>query len=101
MYFSALHDYNKDFCIMKESRIYLNIFCHSLTVIAADMISCQSKNGQAWEGSSLDIFEVSTQYQFKKSGILRYMHTTLGFCCYVFISGIAIRSPQSGVESFL
>jgi hypothetical protein len=46
VYFSALHDYNKDFRIMKESRIYLHIFRHSLTVIAADMISCQSKNGQ-------------------------------------------------------
>lgn len=86
---------------MSESRIYFNIFCHSLTVIAADMISCQSKNGQAWEGSSLDIFEVSTQYQFKKSSTLRYMHTTLGFCCYVFNPGIAIWSPLSGAESFL
>jgi hypothetical protein len=65
------------------------------------MISCQSKNGQTWEGSSLDIFHVSTEYQFKKIRILRYMHSTLGFCCDVFVPGITIRSSISGAESLL
>jgi hypothetical protein len=50
------------------------------------MISCQSKNGQAWEGSSLDIFQVSTPYQLKKIGY---------FTVYAFHFGILLLSIHS------
>jgi hypothetical protein len=40
--FQCITCHNKDLYITKEIKTYFYIFCHNLTVIAADMISCQS-----------------------------------------------------------